>query len=149
VLEINPERVNFAKKFGVISGISPEESIVKVKEITKGKGVDIVYEAVGIQDTYNYVTDLVKAGGKIVAVGAAGKPISLNFWKIYFEELNIIGIHVYEPEDIKIAIELLNNYPKIFQPFISKVVELKDLQKELMKLADGTSDSMKILVKIS
>jgi threonine dehydrogenase-like Zn-dependent dehydrogenase len=48
VLEINPERVNFAKKFGVISGISPEESIVKVKEITKGKGADIVYEAVGI-----------------------------------------------------------------------------------------------------
>jgi len=101
--EIILERLHFAKNLGIITGSSPEESIKKVKEITKGKGADIVYEAVGIQDTYNYITDLVKVGGKIVAVGAANKPIALNFWKIYFEELKIIGIHVYEPEDIKIG----------------------------------------------
>lgn len=149
MLEINPERVSFAKKYGIITGTSLEESIRKVKEVTRDKGADIVYEAVGIQDTYNYVTDLVKAGGKIVAVGAASKPIALNFWKIYFEELNIIGIHVYEPEDIEIAIDLLNRYSKIFQIFISKIIELKNLPKELMKLADGTSDLMKILVKMT
>jgi len=147
MLEINSERVNFAKNFGIITGSSPEESIKKVKEITKGKGADIVYEAVGIQDTYSYTTDLVKVGGKIIAVGAASKPIALNFWKIYFEELKIIGIHVYEPEDIKIAIDLLNHYPKIFQPFISKVIELKDLQVELKSMANGVAKSMKVLVK--
>jgi len=147
MLEINPERVSFAKKFGIITGISLEESIRKVKEATRGKGADIVYEAVGIQDTYNYTTDLVKVGGKIVAVGAASKPIALNFWKIYFEELKIIGIHVYEPEDIEIAIDLLNRYPKIFQPFISKVIELKDLGGELKDMANGVSKSMKVLIK--
>jgi len=149
MLEINPERINFAKKFGIMTGTSLKESMKKVKDVTKGKGADIVYEAVGIQATYDYVTDLVKAGGKIVSVGAASKPIALNFWKIYFEELNIIGIHVYEPEDIKIAIEILDNYPKIFQPFITKIIRLKDLQKELMKLADGISDSMKVLVNMT
>lgn len=148
MLEINLERVNFAKNFGIITGTSPEESIKKVKEITKGKGADIVYEAVGIQDTYSYTTDLVKVGGKIIAVGAASKPIALDLWKIYFEELKIIGIHVYEPEDIKIAIDLLNRYPKIFQPFISKVIELKDLQVELKRIANGAVKSMKVLVKV-
>ena len=147
ISEINAERVNFAKNFGIITGSSPEESIKNVKEITKGKGADIVYEAVGIQDTYSYTTDLVKVGGKIVAVGAASKPIALNFWKIYFEELKIIGIHVYEPEDIEIAIDLLNRYPKIFQPFISKVIELKDLGGELKDMANGVSKSMKVLIK--
>ena len=145
--EINSKRINFAEDLGIITGSSPEESIKKVKEITKGKGVDIVYEAVGIQDTYSYITDLVKVGGKIIAVGAASKPIALNFWKIYFEELKIIGIHVYEPEDIKIAIDLLNRYPKIFQPFISKVIELKDLQVVLKNMANGVSKSMKVLIK--
>ncbi len=147
ISEINAERVNFAEGLGIITGSSPEESIKKVKEITKGKGADIVYEAVGIQDTYSYATDLVKVGGKIIAVGAASKPIALNFWKIYFEELKIIGIHVYKPEDIKIAIDLLNRYPKIFQPFISKVIELKDLQVELKSMANGVVKSMKVLVK--
>lgn len=148
MLEINPERVKFAKNLGIIIGSSFKETIKKIKEITKGKGVDIVYEAVGIQDTYNYTTDLVKVGGKIVAVGAASKPIALNFWKIYFEELKIIGIHLYEPEDIKIAIDLLNRYLKIFQPFISKVIELKDLPVELKNMANGVTDSMKVLVKV-
>jgi len=91
---------------------------------------------------------LVKAGGKIIVVGVASKPIELNLWKVYFEELNIVGIHVYEPKDIEIAIELLNNHSKIFQPFISKVIHLEDLQTKLMKLADGMSDSMKVLIKL-
>jgi len=148
MLEINLERVNFANNLGIITGSSPEESIKKIKEITKGKGADIVYEAVGIQDTYNYTTDLVKVGGKIVAVGAASKPITLNFWKIYFEELKIIGIHVYEPEDIEIAIDLLNRYPKIFQPFISKIIELEDLGEELKNMANGATQAIKVLVGV-
>lgn len=64
MLEINSERVKFAKKFGIITTTSLKESIRKIKEVTRGKGADIVYEAVGIQETYNYTTDLVKAGPK-------------------------------------------------------------------------------------
>ena len=148
LVEINPERLNFAKKFGIIVSNSLEESTKKIKKITNGKGADIVFEAVGIQETYNYATELVKAGGKIIVVGAASKPISLNLWKVYFEELNIIGIHIYEPIDIEIAIEILNKHSKVFQPFISKIIHLEDLQAELIELADGMSDSMKVLVKM-
>ncbi|MBA7498422.1 putative zinc-type alcohol dehydrogenase-like protein YjmD [subsurface metagenome] len=148
MLEINPERVSFAKKFGIITGTSLEESIRKVKEATRGKGADIVYEAVGIQETYDYTTGLVKVGGKIVAVGAASKPIALNFWKIYFEELKIIGIHVYEPEDIEISIDFLNRYPKIFQIFMSKIIELKNLGGELKDMANGATESIKVLVGV-
>jgi threonine dehydrogenase-like Zn-dependent dehydrogenase len=71
----------------------------------------------------------------------------MDFWKIYFEELKIIGIHVYEPIDIEITLELLNEYPHIFQPFISKVICLENLQEELLELSAGKSSAMKILVK--
>ena len=94
------------------------------------------------------MTELVKAGGKIIVVGAPSKPIALNLWKVYFEELNIIGIHAYESKDIEIAIELLSKYSQIFQPFISKAIRLEDLQSKLTELANGTSDSMKVLVKM-
>lgn len=146
--EIRPERLNFAKKMGLITVSSKEEIIKKIMEMTKGEGADIVYEAVGIQATYNYITELVKAGGKIITIGAANKPIALDMWKVYFGELTIIGIHVYTPKDIEIGIELLNNYPKIFRPFISKIIELKDLKSELTGLIDGTSKAMKVLVEL-
>jgi len=146
--EIKSERLNFAKKMELITASSKEETIRKIMEMTKGEGADIVYEAVGIQATYNYITELVKVGGKIITVGAANKPIALNMWKVYFGELNLIGIHVYTPKDIEIGIELLNNYPKIFRPFISKIIGLKDLQTELKGLTDGTSKAMKVLVEL-
>lgn len=148
LIEVNQERIEFARNHGIIVCSSLNDSVEKINTITDNKGADIVYEAVGIQETYEYTTKLVKAGGKIIAVGAASKPISMDFWKIYFEELKIIGIHVYEPIDIEITLELLNEYPHIFQPFISKVVCLEDLQKELLELSSGKSSSMKILVKV-
>lgn len=146
--EIKSERSNFAKKMGLITASSKEETIKKNMEMTKGEGSDIVYEVVGIQETYNYITELVKIGGKIIIIGAANKSIALDMWKVYFGELTIIGIHVYTPKDIEIGIELLNNYPKIFRPFISKIIELKDLKSELTGLIDGTSKAMKVLVEL-
>jgi len=146
--EIQPERLNIAKKMGLITVSSKEETIKKIMKMTKGEGADIVYEAVGIQATYNYITELVKVGGKIITIGAANKPIALDMWKVYFGELNLMGIHVYTPKDIEIGVELLNDYPKVFRPFISKVIGLKDLQAELKGLVDGTSKAMKVLVKL-
>ncbi|MBE3091161.1 MAG: alcohol dehydrogenase catalytic domain-containing protein [Candidatus Atribacteria bacterium] len=146
--EIKLERFNFAKKMELITASSKEETIKKNMEMTKGEGADIVYEAVGIQETYNYITELVKIGGKIITIGAANKPIALDMWKVYFGELTLIGVHVYTPKDIEIGIELLNNYPKIFRPFISKIIGLKDLQSELTGLIDGTSKAMKVLVEL-
>jgi len=146
--EIKSKRLYFAKKMELITASSKEETIRKIMEMTKGEGADIVYEAVGIHATHNYTTELVKVGGKIITVGAANKPIALNMWKVYFGELNLIGIHVYTPKDIEIGIELLNNYPKIFRPFISKIIVLEDLQVELKGLIDGTSKAMKVLVEL-
>ena len=146
--EIILERLNFAKEMGLIPVSSKEGAIKKVMEMSKGEGADIVYEAVGIQATYDYITELVKIGGKIITIGATNKPIALDMWKVYFWELNLIGTHVYTFKDIEVAIELLNDYPKIFRPFISKIIGLGDLQAELRRLVEGTSKVMKVLVEL-
>ncbi len=144
--EILNERIDFAKKLGIITANSKEETITKVKKLIREEGADIVFEAVGVQSTYDYITDLVRPDGKIVAVGAASGPISVNFWKLFFNELNIIGIHVYDQTSFEIAVQLLNDYPGIFKQFISKIIIYEDLQKEFEGLAKGSSSTMKILV---
>jgi threonine dehydrogenase-like Zn-dependent dehydrogenase len=145
--EINPERLEFAHKMGLTVASGKGDTIAKVKNIIRKEGADIVFEAVGIQNTYDYITDIVRPGGKIVAVGAASGPISIDFWKLYFNELNIIGIHVYDQVAFKIAIDLLSNYANIFQNFISRVISYEDLQKEFENLISGNFSLMKTLVK--
>lgn len=147
VSEIVHQRIDFAKKMGLFTADSKENTIKKVQELIRKEGADIVFEAVGVQATYDYIADIVKPDGKIIVVGAASKPISFNFWKVYFNELNIIGIHVYDQAAFNIAIQLLNSYKELFQHFISKVVRFADLQNEFEKLTQGNASVMKILVR--
>ena len=145
--EIAPERIEFAQKMGLITANSKDDTINKVKELIRKEGADIVFEAVGVQSTYDYITEIVRPDGKIVAVGAASGPIAVDFWKLFFNELNIIGIHVYDQNAIEIAIQLLNMYPDLFRHFVSKVIGYDNLQKEFESLAKGNASVMKILVK--
>jgi threonine dehydrogenase-like Zn-dependent dehydrogenase len=131
----------------LITANSKDETIRKVTELIRKEGADIVFEAVGVQSTYDYITDIVKPDGKIIAVGAASGPLAVNFWKVFFNELNIIGIHVYDQIAFEIAIQLLNNYTEMFEHFISKVIGYNELQNELADLAKGNASVMKILVK--
>jgi len=145
--EIVPERIEFAQKMGLAVAGSKEETLSKVKEYIRAEGADIVFEAVGAQSTYDYITDIVRPDGKIISIGAASGPISLDFWKVYFNELNIIGIHVYDQSSFELAVELLNNNKKIFQSFISKIINYKELEKELESLSRSNASAMKILVR--
>jgi len=145
--EIAPERIEFAQKMGLITTSSKDETIAKVTKLIRKEGADIVFEAVGVQSTYDYITDIVRPDGKIVAVGAASGPIAVDFWKLFFSELNIIGIHVYDQIAFEIAIQLLNNYPDVFRHFVSKVIGYHNLQKEFESLTKGNASVMKILVK--
>ncbi len=145
--EIAPERIEFAQKMGLITANSKDDTINKVKKLIRKEGADIVFEAVGVQSTYDYITEIVRPDGKIVAVGAASGPIAVDFWKLFFNELNIIGIHVYDQNAFEIAIQLLNKYPDLFRHFVSKIIGFDNLQKEFENLAAGNASVMKILVK--
>lgn len=145
--EIAPERINFAQNMGLITATSKEETIKKVQKLIRKEGADIVFEAVGVQSTYDYITDIVKPDGKIIIVGAPSSPILFNIWKVYFNELNIIGIHVYDNISFEIALQLLNSHTAMFQHFISLVIGYNELQNELEKLSKGNASMMKILVK--
>ena len=145
--EIVPQRVQFARKMGLVAAGSRNETIQKVKELIRPEGADIVFEAAGVQSTYDYITEIVRPEGKIIAVGAATGSIAVDFWKLFFCELNIMGIHVYDQTAFEAAIGLINDHPSIFRQFISKIAGYNELQSELEKLAKGDATVMKILVK--
>lgn len=65
-----------------------------IMEQTKGAGVDVVFECVGVMDSINNAVDCAKAGGQVVFVGnpegdiAFGKSV---YWKILRRQLTIYG----------------------------------------------------------
>jgi NADPH2:quinone reductase len=73
------EKVAIAKEAGATHGINynTENFVDRVKEITGGNGVDVVYDSIG-QDTYPASLDCLKPLGLFVTFGNASGPIK-NF----------------------------------------------------------------------
>jgi NADPH2:quinone reductase len=73
------EKVAMAKAAGASHGINyeTENFVERVKEITSGNGVDVVYDSIG-QDTYPASLDCLKPLGLFVTFGNASGPIT-NF----------------------------------------------------------------------
>jgi alcohol dehydrogenase len=58
-------------------------------ELTDGLGVDVAIEAVGVPQTFELCTELVRPGGRIANVGVHGHPATLHLEKLWARDLTI------------------------------------------------------------
>jgi alcohol dehydrogenase len=68
---------------------TPDEARQAVAELTDGRGADAVIEAVGIPETFELCTELVRAGGRVANVGVHGKPATLHLESLWIRNVTI------------------------------------------------------------
>jgi alcohol dehydrogenase len=72
---------------GVLNGnVRPAEVIMG---LTDGLGADVAIEAVGIPQTFELCTDLVRPGGRVANVGVHGHPATLHLEKLWIRNITI------------------------------------------------------------
>jgi L-iditol 2-dehydrogenase len=91
-------RRSFAKRMGASEviglDIPPDERIERVRELTHGRGVDIVIEAAGAPDAVTQALDLVRDGGRVVVCGqyTDGGATTINpHWQINRKHVEVRG----------------------------------------------------------
>lgn len=69
--ELVPERLAFAKTFGadVVLNDDKENIVEKMLSATGGRGVDVVFEAAGVEETLHQMVEIAAPGGKVVIIG--------------------------------------------------------------------------------
>jgi len=69
--DIIPERLKAAKKIGAREVFNPEKEDVaeKIMELTKGRGVDVTFEAAGKEETINQAFAITALGGRVMIIG--------------------------------------------------------------------------------
>ena len=55
----------------------------------RGGGVDVAIEAVGIPESFELCTDIVRAGGHVANVGVHGKPATLHLERLWIKDITI------------------------------------------------------------
>jgi alcohol dehydrogenase len=58
-------------------------------ELTHGRGVDTAIEAVGVPDTFELCTELIRAGGRVANVGVHGCSVTLHLEKLWIRNVAI------------------------------------------------------------
>ena len=66
-----------------------EDAIARVMEITNGRGVDTAIEAVGVPETFELCTELIRAGGRVANVGVHGCSATLHLEKLWIRNVLI------------------------------------------------------------
>ena len=138
VCDIDETRLEQAKAFGADVVINPEkESLAEsVKEVTEGRGADVVVLATPAESAFTGALSVVRMGGRIILFAASGNhyetPISPD--RLHAKEISLIGVQGRTTNDFQTAVTLLNRRRVDLKPLVSKTVPLERIG-EGMKLA--------------
>ena len=91
VVDLDDNRLAVAREFGATHTVNSADgkAVESVRALTKGRGVDVAVEAVGIPATFDLCQDIVAAGGFVANVGVHGKGVLLKLDKLWSHNVTI------------------------------------------------------------
>ena len=107
----------------------------KARELTGGKGVDVVIE-VGGEGTFNESLDAARVGGAVVVIGVLGGVTpQVSVRTIFSKNLRILGISVGSREQFEDMCAHIGRWK--LQPVVDQTFGFDDLQKALRLMEAG------------
>jgi alcohol dehydrogenase len=90
-IDLDSNRAQEATKFGATDSVNPASPEWKeqVMGMTDGWGVDVAVEAVGVPQTFQMCTEIVRPGGRVANVGVHGKPVDLQLQNLWIHNISI------------------------------------------------------------
>lgn len=90
-IDLADSRLEAAKRFGadLIINNSREDPEALISERTGGLGVDVAIEAVGVPESFELCTRLVRPGGTVANIGVHGKPATLHLETLWTRDVTL------------------------------------------------------------
>jgi NADPH:quinone reductase len=143
-----PEKAALARELGadVVVDRYAEDFVAVVKEVTRGRGADVVYDPVG-GETFRKSTKCIAFEGRIVVVGfASGEIPSAALNHALVKNYSILGLHwgLYEQRDPALVLDCQAELTRLaaaglIRPLITERLPLTDVPDALRRLGAGTT----------
>lgn len=151
VSELMEKKLQIAEEMGFeIIDAKETDPVAKVKELTSGKGADIVIVAVGVTAANNQALEMVKAKDGKISLFSAGYPapeISVDSNAIHYMRLELIGTFGSTLEDFSDAANMLSEGRVDVSKLIEQSIPLDNIQ-EAFELASKPG-SYRVSVKLN
>ena len=145
VVELDPHRRAVAAGLG-LSAVDPAavDVAAHVHEQTGGAGACVVFEVSGSAGGVRMATDLLAVRGRLVVVAIHPAPREVDLHRVFWRELEMIGVRVYQRDDYDEAVRLVHGGHVPADRLISRVVPLDDVAQAFQALEAG--GDVKVLV---
>lgn len=127
-----------------------EDPIGKVKDLTGGRGADIVIESAGAPETIRQAIEIVRPGGTILQFGTGPRAVDgLNLQALYLKDLTLLGSRAGLAEDFERAIKLVGEGHIDLGPIVTHHFPLSDIQKGFEFVEGGKGRSLRAVIDIA
>ena len=128
VADVDATRLEMARAHGAdaVLHASGPELLQAVMEKTNGQGVDVVFEAVGRNETVASAIDVVRKGGTVTLIGNITPEVKLPLQKVVSREIRLQGSAASAGE-----------YPQAMELMTSGAIDVKRLITAVAPLSDG------------
>jgi len=147
VADIDATRLKSAADLGADKTIlaSGEELTKEILRLTEGRGVDVVLEAVGRNETIAAAIDCVRKGGTVTLIGNITPQVNLPLQKIVSRQIRLQGSCASSGE-YPLAMELMAAGKIRVGPLITAVAPLSDGPAWFDRLHSGEPNLMKVVL---
>jgi L-iditol 2-dehydrogenase len=147
IADVDETRLNLAKQIGAedVLHLSGTELIAEVLRLTHGKGLDIVWEAVGRSETVATAIDCTRKGGTITLIGNIAPEVTLPLQKVVTRQLRLQGSCASAGEYPQ-AIELVASGKIQVEPLITAVAPLEEGARWFERLHAREPNLMKVIL---
>jgi alcohol dehydrogenase len=90
-IDLADSRLEKARVFGADVTINNgrEDAVAMIQELTHGLGADVAVEAVGVPETFELCTAIVRPGGHVANVGVHGHSATLHLETLWIKDITI------------------------------------------------------------
>lgn len=149
MIDLNDMRLGIAEKLGASRVINSAqvEPVEAVRELTEGRGADVVIECAGVKAAWLTALDVARKGGRVEWFGGlpGGEQVTVDSTRVHYDELTLYGVFHLSPHSLERAFHLISTGLIDADALITHEVPLKDLEDGLRMMMEGRSLKVAVL----
>lgn len=147
ISDVDETRLKLARQVGAdeVLHSSGAELLAEIKRLTNGRGVDVVLEAVGLNQTVGSAIDCVRKAGTVTLIGNVSPEVTLPLQKVVVKQIKLQGSCASSGEYPE-AIELIAAGKITVKPLITAVASLEEGPRWFDRLHSREPNLMKIVL---
>jgi (R,R)-butanediol dehydrogenase/meso-butanediol dehydrogenase/diacetyl reductase len=147
VVEPDADRREMAVQLGADVGLEGgADTRSKIRELTKGRGVDVAIDAAGIPQTLEASVDLLRRGGTVCMVGVSGTPTEVMTNRWMTKEITLTTSIMYTRDEAMTVGRLIANGRLAATALHQGTIGLDALPGTIEQMANREVNALKILV---